>query len=94
MARQSSPDISFQSLILKLQAFWAARGCVVLQRTKGRDHVSVNVGAKSLRIDIGAECVARIDVGRHAEGSAGLSVPVRMGSCAVGSGVGRNVAMR
>ena len=31
MARQTSPDISFQSLILKLQGFWAARGCVVLQ---------------------------------------------------------------
>jgi glycyl-tRNA synthetase alpha chain len=31
MARQASPEFSFQSLILKLQAFWAAHGCVVLQ---------------------------------------------------------------
>jgi glycyl-tRNA synthetase alpha chain len=31
MARRASPEFSFQNLILKLQAFWAARGCVVLQ---------------------------------------------------------------
>src|SRR5690606_27783404 len=27
----AKPDNSFQSLILKLQAFWAAQGCVILQ---------------------------------------------------------------
>ncbi len=31
MRGRVSPDTSFQSLILKLQAYWASRGCVVLQ---------------------------------------------------------------
>ncbi len=31
MTPASKPDNSFQSLILKLQAFWAAKGCVILQ---------------------------------------------------------------
>ena len=29
--RRAEPDTSFQSLILKLQSFWAAQGCVLLQ---------------------------------------------------------------
>ncbi len=28
---RAKPDTSFQSLILKLQSFWAAQGCVLLQ---------------------------------------------------------------
>ncbi len=31
MTSASKSDNSFQSLILKLQAFWAERGCVILQ---------------------------------------------------------------
>jgi glycyl-tRNA synthetase alpha chain len=31
MAASGSSDVSFQSLILRLQAFWAAEGCVILQ---------------------------------------------------------------
>jgi glycyl-tRNA synthetase alpha chain len=31
MARAANPDTCFQALILKLQAYWAGRGCVVLQ---------------------------------------------------------------
>ncbi len=31
MSKKAASDISFQSLILKLQAFWAARGCVIVQ---------------------------------------------------------------
>jgi len=31
MTPASKPDTSFQALILKLQSFWAGRGCVVLQ---------------------------------------------------------------
>jgi glycyl-tRNA synthetase alpha chain len=31
MASSDAPDRSFQSLILRLQAYWAAQGCVVLQ---------------------------------------------------------------
>ncbi|MFQ5953923.1 MAG: glycine--tRNA ligase subunit alpha [Kiloniellales bacterium] len=29
--RRAEPDTSFQSLILQLQSFWAAQGCVILQ---------------------------------------------------------------
>ena len=31
MTSASKPDTSFQALILKLQSFWAAKGCVILQ---------------------------------------------------------------
>ncbi len=31
MARAANPDTCFQALILKLQAYWAGKGCVVLQ---------------------------------------------------------------
>ena len=31
MARAANPDTCFQALILKLQAYWAGQGCVVLQ---------------------------------------------------------------
>jgi len=31
MARDANSETCFQSLILKLQAYWAARGCVILQ---------------------------------------------------------------
>jgi len=31
MARAANPDTCFQALILKLQAYWAKQGCVVLQ---------------------------------------------------------------
>ncbi|MDA0305160.1 MAG: glycine--tRNA ligase subunit alpha [Proteobacteria bacterium] len=31
MTPASKPDTSFQALILKLQSFWAAKGCVILQ---------------------------------------------------------------
>jgi glycyl-tRNA synthetase alpha chain len=31
MAASGSADVSFQSLILRLQGFWAAQGCVILQ---------------------------------------------------------------
>ncbi|GIK98030.1 MAG: glycine--tRNA ligase alpha subunit [Alphaproteobacteria bacterium] len=31
MARAANPETCFQALILKLQAYWAAKGCVVLQ---------------------------------------------------------------
>jgi glycyl-tRNA synthetase alpha chain len=31
MARAANPDTCFQALILKLQAYWAEQGCVVLQ---------------------------------------------------------------
>ncbi|HLY56760.1 MAG TPA: glycine--tRNA ligase subunit alpha [Stellaceae bacterium] len=31
MAATGAPDLSFQSLILRLQIYWAAQGCVILQ---------------------------------------------------------------
>jgi len=31
MTKQASPETCFQSLILKLQSFWAKKGCVILQ---------------------------------------------------------------
>ncbi len=31
MSKKATSDTSFQNLILKLQSFWAARGCVILQ---------------------------------------------------------------
>ncbi len=31
MSKKAASDTSFQNLILKLQAFWAARGCAILQ---------------------------------------------------------------